>query len=81
MTIQTIKIFKQRLDITSSEFRESRMIVTHAFCHIDGKPTNRATLKINTGNAAPASTASADEGEELTLALAHDSGLELTEAE
>ena len=34
-----------------------------------------------TKNAAPASTASADEGEDLTLALAHDSGLELTEAE
>ena len=34
-----------------------------------------------TKNAAPASTVSADEGEELTLAIAHDSGLELTEAE
>jgi hypothetical protein len=34
-----------------------------------------------TKNAAPASTASAEEGEELTLAIAHDSGLELTEAE
>lgn len=34
-----------------------------------------------TKNAAPASTAGADEGEELTLAIAHDSGLELTEAE
>ena len=34
-----------------------------------------------TKNAAPASTGSADEGEELTLAIAHDSGLELTEAE
>ena len=34
-----------------------------------------------TKNAAPVSTVSADEGEELTLAIAHDSGLELTEAE
>ena len=34
-----------------------------------------------TKNAAPASTVSTDEGEELTLAIAHDSGLELTEAE
>ena len=34
-----------------------------------------------TKNAAPVSTVSADEGEELTLAIAHDSGLELTEPE
>lgn len=34
-----------------------------------------------TKNAAPASTQSADEGEELTLAVAHDSGLDPKEAE
>ena len=34
-----------------------------------------------TKNATPASTVSADEGEELTHAMAHDSGLELNEAE
>ena len=34
-----------------------------------------------TKNATPASTVAADEGEELTLAIAHDSGLELTESE
>jgi hypothetical protein len=34
-----------------------------------------------TKNATPASTLSADEGEELTHAMAHDSGLELNEAE
>ena len=34
-----------------------------------------------TKNAEPASTGSADEGEELSLAIAQDSGLDLTEAE
>jgi hypothetical protein len=34
-----------------------------------------------TKNAVPAGTAGADEGEELTFAMAHDSGLELTEAQ
>jgi len=34
-----------------------------------------------TKNAVPAGTAGADEGEELTFAIAHDSGLELTEAQ
>lgn len=34
-----------------------------------------------TKNATPASTIAADEGEELSLAIAHDSGLELTESE
>ncbi len=34
-----------------------------------------------TKNATPSSTVATDEGEELTLAIAHDSGLELIEAE
>ena len=34
-----------------------------------------------TKNATPASTIAADEGEELSLAIAHDSGLELSESE
>jgi hypothetical protein len=34
-----------------------------------------------TKNATPASTMAADEGEELSQAIAHDSGLELTESE
>ena len=34
-----------------------------------------------TKNATPASTIADDEGEELSLAIAHDSGIELTESE